>query len=330
MMVDLPSYGPTNRIRLGSFLRYRPLLLDYKGNEKLMNFQVKCVLTPSDIPFEKLRADKQDLLFVDNNNELIPYWIEKADSTEIIVWLKFSEIIPGKEVFWLYYGNGDFHGASDARTTFEFFEDWENSRDSNWVNGGGFTSADWEYATPALKTGNYRLHFKTGRGDREWNNMWWKGQNFTDFRFIAYLRADYSADDAGVLFRSQGSEVGSFRNQPGYRICLPLSSTGYFRLYRIDSDGGVTTLASYSAPDSTDTVRFEIMCYGSSIKVRIERPPRTYLTTLEATDTMWSSGYIGLGAPEWNSDRNPSFDTFLVAKYTSPEPSVSVGAEENP
>jgi len=118
MMVDLPTYGPTNRIRLGSFLRYRPLILDYKGDEKLMNFQVKCVLTPSDIPFEKLRADKQDLLFVDNNNEPIPYWIEKADASEIIVWLKFSEIIPGKEVFWLYYGNENFSGASDVVATF--------------------------------------------------------------------------------------------------------------------------------------------------------------------------------------------------------------------
>jgi len=160
--------------------------------------------------------------------------------------------------------------------------------------------------------------------------MWWKGQQFTDFRFIAYLRADYSADDSGVLFRSQGSEVGSYRNQPGYRICCPASTSDDFTLYRIDSGGGVTTLASYSAPDSTDTVRFEIMCYGSSIKVRIERPPGTYLTTLEATDTMWSSGYIGLGAPEWNPDRNPSFDTFLVAKYVSPEPSVSIGGEETP
>ena len=71
MMVDLPSYGPTNRVRLGSFLRSRPLLLNYTGDERLTDFQIKCVLTPSDIPFAKLRADKQDLLFVDNNLSLI-------------------------------------------------------------------------------------------------------------------------------------------------------------------------------------------------------------------------------------------------------------------
>ncbi len=121
MMIDLPirrGYEGPNRVSTCQFLRMRPLWLNYDGSEKLTDFQVKCVLTPSDIPFEKLRADKQDLLFVDNNNEPIPYWIEKADSTEIIVWLKFSEIIPGKEVFWLYYGNGNFSGASNVVATF--------------------------------------------------------------------------------------------------------------------------------------------------------------------------------------------------------------------
>ena len=116
-MIDLPirrGYEGPNRVSTSQFLRMRPLWLNYDGSEKLTNFQVKCILTSSDIPFEKLRADKQDLLFVDNNNELIPYWIEKADSTEIIVWLKFSKIIPGKEVFWLYYGNANFSGASDG------------------------------------------------------------------------------------------------------------------------------------------------------------------------------------------------------------------------
>ena len=128
-MIDLPirrGYEGSNRVSTCQFLRMRPLWLNYDGSEKLTDFQVKCVLTPSDIPFEKLRPDKQDLLFVDNNNEMIPYWIEKADSTEIIVWLKFSAIIPGKEVFWLYYGNGNFSGASDGDAVFEFFDDFED------------------------------------------------------------------------------------------------------------------------------------------------------------------------------------------------------------
>jgi len=118
MMIDLPARGYRGRIYLGSFLRYRPLWLNYDGSEKLIDFQVKCTLTNKDIAFEKLRADKQDLLFIAYDGQPIPYWIENFNNTEIIVWLKFSEIIPGNEAFWLYYGNGNFPGISNASATF--------------------------------------------------------------------------------------------------------------------------------------------------------------------------------------------------------------------
>jgi len=134
-MIDLPARGYRGRIYLGSFLRYRPLWLKYDGEEKLINFQVRCSLTKSDVAFEKLRADKQDLLFITQDGEAIPYWIEKASSAEIKVWLKFSEIIPGKEIFWLYYANGNFSGSCDGDSTFEFFDDFDGtSLDTNKWN----------------------------------------------------------------------------------------------------------------------------------------------------------------------------------------------------
>jgi len=137
-MIDLPSYGPTIKIRLGSFLRMRPLLLNYTGTEKLKDFQVKCTLTSSDIPFEKLRADKCDLLFVDDNNEIIPYWIEKRDNSEIVVWLKISEI-SGARSLTLYYGNYNFTGMSNGEAVFDFFDDFEgDALDYSKWNDSGF------------------------------------------------------------------------------------------------------------------------------------------------------------------------------------------------
>jgi len=122
MMIELPQRCFIGRVNPRWFARMRPLYLNYTGSETLTDYQVRCTLTPSDIPFEKLRDDKRDLLFVDRNNEMIPYWIEKADNTEIIVWLKLPEITPGKGVLWLYYGNGNFRGASDGSKVFEFFD----------------------------------------------------------------------------------------------------------------------------------------------------------------------------------------------------------------
>jgi len=282
----------------------------------------------------KCRSDFGDIRFTsDDGVTELAYWIEdKVDGDYAVIWVKVPYIptYPSYSVIFIYYGNPNATTTSNPYNTWDFFEDWEGTRDSNWVDGGGFTSANWEYASPALKTGNYRLHFKTGRADEEWDNMWWKGKTFDNFRFIAYVRADYPDDDSGIIFRSQGTEVGSTRDAPGYKLILPRAGAQYFILARINSDGSNITLAQYSAVNTSDIVRFEVMCYGSSLKVRIERPPSNYLTTLLATDTMWMTGYIGLAVTEWDANRNPSFDTFCVGKYVDPEPTNGDwGSEES-
>lgn len=134
MMIDLPQRCFIGRVNPRWFARVRPLYLNYTGSDTLTDFQVRLTLTPADIPFEKLRDDKSDLLFVNDNNEAIPYWIEKADSNEIIVWLKFPEIYKRKEVFWLYYSNGNFSGLSNSESVFEFFDDFEGTSldEDNW------------------------------------------------------------------------------------------------------------------------------------------------------------------------------------------------------
>ena len=126
-MIDLPQRCFIGRVNPRWFARVRPLYLNYTGSETLTDYQVRCTLTPSDIPFEKLREDKSDLLFVDSYDEVIPYWIEKSNSSELVVWLKFPHIKTGREIFWLYYGNGDFTGISNGNEVFLFFDDFEGT-----------------------------------------------------------------------------------------------------------------------------------------------------------------------------------------------------------
>jgi hypothetical protein len=83
-----------------------------------------------------------------------------------------------------------------------------------------------------------------------------------------------------------------------------------------------------SAPQSSDWVRIEVKAIGSSLVANIERPPGNFIGTLSATDTTFSSGYVGIAAGEWDADRNPSFDALCVGKIASPEPTTSVGAED--
>jgi len=305
MMIDLPirrGYEGPNRVSTCQFLRMRPLWLNYDGSEKLTDFQVKCVLTPSDIPFEKLRADKQDLLFVDNNNEPIPYWIEKADSTEIIVWLKFSKIIPGKEVFWLYYGNGNFLGASDISKVFEFLDDFEDGDISDWnTYNGNWNASNGYLEQTSTALNGYRAKHSTFNIGRD-IIIEAKVKASEDYmRGIVYAE-DFNTNRDGVngyLFDFKASAIrlnyisgDDWTGSPGpisKEVSLTVDEWYTLRLYVL----------------SNGTVKGEVAETGDS---------------LSFTESTYTSGGVGVSV----FDGDGYWDDIRVCKYASPEPSVSV------
>jgi len=212
MMIELPQRCFVGRVNPRWFARVRPLYLNYTGSETLTDFQVKCTLTSSDIPFEKLRDDKRDLLFVDRNNEIIPYWIEKADNTEIIVWLKFPEIIPGKEIFWLYYGNSGFAGReSDAQEIFNFFDDFDEDTSSQYAiikyasTSGSFT----------IEPGNSWAKTDTSSAHMAWRSS----ESFSQRGYIVETVAKTGDDDVvgiGWLQSDGKGYAGYVREDPNY------------------------------------------------------------------------------------------------------------------
>jgi hypothetical protein len=58
--------------------------------------------------------------------------------------------------------------------------------------------------------------------------MWWKGKTFDNFRFIAFVRADYADDDVNIVFRSTGGEVTSAYHPVGYWVTLPRAGYQHF------------------------------------------------------------------------------------------------------
>jgi len=178
---------------LSSSWQYRrAITVDNTSNPNtLSNYQVLVILdTASLISAGKMQSTGADIRFTDSDGlTSLSYWIESGINTSSTrIWVKVPNI-PGSstKTIYLYYGNPSASPASNGANTWLFFENWEGSRSANWVDGGGFTSADWEYATPGLQD-CCRLHFKTGRSGSEWDNMWWKGQTFSNFRFIALVR----------------------------------------------------------------------------------------------------------------------------------------------
>ena len=298
-MIDLPARGYRGRIYLGSFLRYRPLWLNYDGSEKLIDFQVKCILTNKDIAFEKLRADKQDLLFIADDGQPIPYWIENFNNTEIIVWLKFAEIIPGKESFLLYYGNGNFLGASDGNNVFEFFDDFEGTDldPDKWSehNAGGSYSVSDSILT-----------VQGGAG--AWEVIGAKQQFSPPHIYEHYLKSNEENYHAlGVDDRSAtGSCIGS---------CIDLARSNAPDKWEADREGSFTSVTrTVSFSDKFHVVSFYVSdakveyyvdyVKDAEITTNVPQDPLGFWESCKETGTAW-------------------IDWVRVRKYASPEPSVS-------
>ena len=315
-MIDLPTRGYRGRIYLGSFLRYRPLWLKYDGNEKLINFQVKCTLTNKDIAFEKLRADRQDLLFITYDGEAIPYWIENANSTEIIVWLKFSEIIPGTEIFWLYYGNGNFSGASNGEATFEFFDDfedgiytdkWTRIHDITWQESNGYIE---QTNDPAGESGaNYHglQSLKTFNRNGGW------------FHFLARLRSNSNAAwDSVISVALHPTDPGGIESQRDYGVSINTYHDA--RTLRIYYPGGHKDLEKVHPYNIW--YRVEIWYKGSSgfeWKIIREDTNEIYWQS-NATDSAASTDdlYVFLGG----DNEGMRWDDIRIRKYTDIEPII--------
>lgn len=307
-MIDLPirrGYEGFNRVSTTQFLRMRPLWLKYDGDNTLTDCQVKCVLTPSDIPFEKLRSDKKDILFVDKDNELIPHWVEKIDNEEIVVWLKFSRIIPTtKEVFWLYYGNGNFQGASNGYLTFDFFDEFDGEEldTTKWQTFGTFD---------VLEVTNGELHAKTEQG-----NALVVSKSTYNRNIVIESKVKLVRREVGQAHLVQ--DIDNWINNYYYE-----SDKWYERIKKRES-GSETILAEEKEELSYNTYYLlKTILKSSDIIFKIYDMDGNLKVTVTTSDTTWSSGYVGFRT--YGSSDNPSewyVDRILVRKYLDLEPLI--------
>ena len=185
-----------------------------------------------------------------------------------------------------------------------------------------------ELSSPGI-IGDYCLHIKTGR---------------TDYRYDAYiapkvernvyaevlLRPNYDEDNPGFGVRCGNYYRHAHKDyyEPvGYYIQLPRSGDQYLYFRRHETDT-ITNLDSVAmAPDGSATWKIVLIAFEDNITAKVfKNGELVYEKTI--TDTTYTDGGVCMIAPQWLADRNPSFDNLIVRKYTEPEPSVSIGAEE--
>ncbi len=302
MMIDLPARGYRGRVYLGSFLRYRPLWLKYEGSKTLTDFQVGFILTNHDIAFEKLRPDKRDLLFITQDGEAIPYWMEKADSSEIIVWLKFSTIKKGKEIFWLYYGNGNFTGASNGSSTFEFFDDFSANLD-NWEQVGD-GSAQIVEDSDAYNGFSCKISPGTSGERTLWIPKIFEGDFAVELRLKGnqYIRVFMRGQDKTV----KRNAVADFHSN---------DTDHYNAIYDYIDD---VSLANGGAGDIDWTIYHRESMRASGLNYYWYLDGSLYIQGTDSGGSQPTSGYIGI-----NSQGGDAFFDFVaVRKYVQVEPVI--------
>ena len=180
-----------------------------------------------------------------------------------------------------------------------------------------------EYRTPAIE-GNYEFHWLPGRSARKYCNAH-SNVVAKNFALVCKIRTNYDDDDSAIGFRCKGGGL-YLEGLRGYYVMVPRIGTLYIKRF---DDGSSTVLDSVSLSRSgSEIYTITVKAIDNTFKITVERSDLGVVYSNTITDDTYSEGVINALAPGWNDNRNPSFDSIIVRKYTEPEPSVSLGAEE--
>ena len=133
---------PTIHIRWSRWIGwpyYREIVISNNVDVDLIDYQVRIVLTSNNFDtWDNIaRGNGEDLRFIDEDGNELPYWIEYFNKGEKlgIIWVKIP-YIPASSTTKIYmlYGNPSAQSHSDGDAVFEFFDDFkeEELNDNVW------------------------------------------------------------------------------------------------------------------------------------------------------------------------------------------------------
>ena len=282
--------------------------IDNTGNSNaLSDYQQKVVLDSSNFDFSKAKSDGGDIRFLDSDDSTpLSYWIENWDSSgqTATVWVKVPSIPASSNyTIYMYFGNASATSESNGTSTFEFFDDFETFDSTDWEKEGGTLT---NVTDPASSGRGQVLKFDGG-------GSWY-----------AFRKTTYTFTD-GVI------EFEFYRAAGNYlQFCFRISALGSKTLYEYEAqyDGDLDFQKFVNGPETidmnvqpagiTDSTwhKGKITASGSNFTYWVDGTK-----WITQTDTDISSGNLG-----GRCKTVMYLNDVRVHKYTSPEPTTSVGA----
>jgi hypothetical protein len=281
-----------------------------QNSANLADYQVNVTInTLNLISAGKMRSDCGDIRFIDSDDQTqLSYWIESGcNSASTRIWVKVPSIpASSTKTIYLYYGNPSAPSQSNGTNTFDFFDDFSGDL-SKWVQRSGTWSiSDGVLVSPSTGSGHQIVT-----------------ANFAILN--ARIRARYRL--------VQGPNTGGINN---YCVLArtPDSSNYYWQSdwytgnsHRIDKMvAGQGTLLTYTLRyGDTNWHVSEFLLNGSILNASIDGSYK-----ISAIDSSLSNAAaVGFSSCGGQVVDSPFYvDWVFVGKYTSPEPTTSVGNEE--
>ncbi len=262
----------------------------------LANYPVRIVLDSSNFDFSKAKPDGSDLRFTTSDGEtLLSYWVESWGEESAIVWVKIPEIPASSTVtIYMYYGNPNAKYEGDPKSVFTFYDDVESGE-----NG-------WEIKSER----NGLWHITTHRYHSPGHSWYYGREGYWDYD-VGTTRG-YILSPPISLENHQGALLtfwtwwehekypwGSFDSLDVY-VCVNKKCK---KVWHRDCNEG---------PQKADWHQevIDISAYvGKTIRIKFR---------FDSIDSLYND-YEG-----WY------VDDIVVRNYVTPEPNVTIGAEETP
>jgi hypothetical protein len=280
------------------------------------DYQVLVTLTTSIMgnPYANVKSDGSDIRFTGSDETTLQdYWIESWNNTGTSkIWVEVKT--SGTSTIYMYYGNPSASSASNGDATFDFFDDFEDGSISDWTQYGSGT------VQIANDSGNYVL-LKTAYNDR--NGGYSVFNNGALSNFEAVFRTKRINENGGAQNR-YGIENGSF-NGYGPRMAdfntLPSAFAIERRAGGTGSDLASKNTSAYQW-NTWMTVKFRR--YGNTIEFELYNSSGSLVESISTSNSLYNSfdRFVVHGGYQFYTD------DIIVRKYTSPEPSTTVGSEE--
>jgi len=323
------------------------------SNIDLHDYQVRIHLDRSNFPLEKCKPDGSDIRFRDDSGEILPYWIERWNAAEGVIWCKIPFIPAESSKFiWMIYGNPNAKSESNAEKTFKRIIDnvvcglllnegrGNIARDTSGNNNhGDIVNAVWS------SDGRYAYSLEFSAEDDYVDlpiDIVFDDEMSIEMVFELYDRTDasrmlgssgdndneelrtyVSPDTFLALYLPDGSSTHQIFVKIGYNIKF-----GFVWTWKYDDGTGKTTHKVYKNGDFYSSLSFDgkvflpkynlrlghWQSYGMKGKIYMARFYHKVLTDDEISDL--ANGY-GLTTPSYPNH-------VLVSKYVTPAPVVIV------